>query len=341
MVVLLWLAFLVCTLAILYSGVKLSKYGDIIAEKTGLGRVWIGVILIAFVTSLPELVTGLSSVIIFDTPNIAAGDVFGSCVFNILILALLDILDRASPISSRVQQGHTLSAGFGILLLSVVAVNIFLSNSQAEIFTPLLWVGIYTPLIIFLYFIAMRLIFSYEKRSIAAFVKEKAEELKYEKISKRNVYINFSINALIVVVAAIFLPEIGKSIAEITGLGQTFVGNILIAISTSLPEVVVSISAVRIGAADMAIGNLFGSNLFNILILAVDDVFFVKGPLLSHIELSHIISALSAAIMMTIAVIGLTYRATKKQLFLSWDAMGIVAVYILNLFALYMVRQLF
>jgi cation:H+ antiporter len=335
---LLGLTFLVLTSVILYSGVKLSKYGDIIAEKSGLGRLWTGVILLAFVTSLPELVTGLSSVIVFQTPDIAAGDVFGSCVFNMLILALLDVFDRTSPVSSRVQQGHTLSASFGILLLAIVAVSIFLSHFQAGAFNALIWIGIYTPLIIFLYLIAMRLIYSYEKRSIAAFVKEKAEKLKYEKISKKSVYVKFSINALIIVIAAIFLPEVGKSIAEITGLGQTFVGNILIAISTSLPEVVVSIAALKIGAGDMAIGNLFGSNLFNIVILAVDDVFFMKGPLLSFIEFSHIVPVISAIIMMTIAVIGLTYRASKKPLFLAWDARGIVIVYILNLIILYTLR---
>ncbi len=335
---LLGLTFLVCTSVILYSGIKLSKYGDIIAEKSGLGRLWTGVILLAFVTSLPELVTGLSSVLIFITPDIAAGDVFGSCVFNMLILALLDVFDRASPISSRVQQGHILSASFGILLLAIVAVNIFLSHFQAGASNALIWIGLYSPLIIFLYFIAMRLIYSYEKRSIAAFVKEKAKELKYKEISKKSAYVNFSINALIVVIAAIFLPQIGKSIAEITGLGQTFVGNALIAISTSLPEVVVSIAALKIGAGDMAIGNLFGSNLFNIAILAIDDVFFMKGPLLSFIEFSQIVPVLSAIIMMTIAVIGLTYRASKKPLFLAWDARGIVIVYILNLIALYMLR---
>jgi cation:H+ antiporter len=336
--ILLWLAFLSCTLAILYSGTKLSKYGDIIAEKSGLGRIWIGVILIAFITSLPELVTGLSSVTIFKIPNIAVGDVLGSCVFNILILAILDIFDKSSPISSRVQQGHILSAGFGIILLSIVAVNILLSTSYPGIFITLGWIGLYTPLIIFFYLIAMRLIFIYEKRSIAAFIKERGEELKYEKIPKENVYINFSINALIVVIAAIFLPEIGKEIAVKTGLGQTFVGNIFIALSTSLPEVVVSITAIKIGAADMAIGNLFGSNIFNIAILAIDDIFFIEGPLLSFVKNAHIVSATSAIIMMTIAIIGLTYRASKKQLFLAWDAIGVVVTYIFNLIVLYILR---
>jgi cation:H+ antiporter len=334
----LWLSFIVCTTAIFYSGIKLSRYGDIIAEKTGLGKLWIGVILLAFVTSLPELVTGLSSVVIFAIPDIAAGDVLGSCVFNMLIFALLDIFHRTSPISSRVQQGHTLSAGFGMLLLSIVAVNILVSSLGLDTFNILGRIGPYTPIIIILYIIAMRLIFSYERKSIAAYVKEASEELRYEKISKSHVYIHFSINAVIVIVAAIFLPEIGKKIAEITQLGQTFVGNIFIAFSTSLPEVVVSVTAVKIGASDMAIGNLFGSNIFNIALLALDDIFFIQGPLLSFIEQTHIISAISALMMMTIAIIGLTYRASKKRLFLAWDALGIIAVYVLNLTALYLLR---
>ena len=87
-----WTGFIICTLVIVYSGTKLAKYGDIIAEKTGLGRAWIGLVLMASVTSLPELVTGISSVIYADVPDIAVGDVLGSCVFNMLILAILDAL---------------------------------------------------------------------------------------------------------------------------------------------------------------------------------------------------------------------------------------------------------
>jgi cation:H+ antiporter len=335
---LLWPAFFLLTLVILYAGAKLSRYADIIAEKTGLGKLWIGVVLLACITSVPELITGLSSVMIFMTPDIAAGDVLGSCVFNMLILAFLDIFDRASPISSRVHQRHTLSAGFGILLLTIVTVNIFLSGYQSYMSISLGWIGLYTPLIIFFYLIAMRMIFYHEKRTMAAFVKEKTEELKYENISIQSVYRQFAANSFLVIVAAIFLPETGKLIAVKTGLGETFVGNALIAFSTSLPEIVVSITALRIGAGDMAIGNLFGSNIFNIGILAIDDLAFLKGPLFSYIDGNHIISATSAIIMMAIAIIGLTYRARKKRLFMAWDAIGIVIVYIFNLTALYVLK---
>ncbi len=329
---LLWPGFLLCTLLIVYSGSKLSKYGDIIAEKTGLSRTWIGLVLIASVTSLPELVTGITSVTYAGTPDIAVGDILGSCVFNMLILAMLDATYRPMPISTKAHQGHILSAGFGLLLISIVAMSLF----AGEAIDPIGWIGPYTLLIIVIYFVAMRTLFHYEKKKIAAFVKGTVtKQPRYEDISTRTAIIHYGINAMVVVIAAVFLPEIGKGIAETTGLGQTFTGNIFIAVSTSLPEVVVSMTALRIDAVDLAIGNLFGSNIFNIFILAIDDIFFTKGPILSFTNTNHIISALSAITMITIAIIGLTYRSTKKPLFLAWDSLGILLVYIINLMLLY------
>jgi len=328
----LWLGFLLCTGVIVYSGAKLSKYGDIIAEKTGLGRAWIGLVLMASVTSLPELVTGISSVTFAGVPDIAVGDVLGSCVFNMLIIAVLDALYRIMPISSKAHQGNILSAAFGILLLGMVTISIFLGRTVP----PLGWIGPYSLMFILIYLIAVRLIYLYEKRQIATFLKEKAFELKYNHIQTKTAVMNYILNAFIVVIAATFLPKIGEGIAATTGLGQTFVGNIFIAFSTSLPEVVVSISAVRMDAIDLAIGNLFGSNIFNIFILAIDDLFFTAGPILSFANQNHIISALSAIIMTAVAVIGLTYRSTKKPLFLAWDSMGILVIYIMNLMLLYM-----
>jgi cation:H+ antiporter len=333
-VILLWISFLVCTGAIVYSGTKLARYGDIIAEKTGMGRTWIGLVLMASVTSLPELITGISSVTFAGAPDIAAGDVIGSCVFNMLILSVLDAFCRQCPISSRAHHGHVLSGSIGILLLSIVAVGLFAAR---DLF-PFGWIGPYTLLFGIIYFIAMRLIFAYEKREIAAYMKEVAVELKYTDYDTKAVYIRYGVNAMVVITAAVFLPGIGKGIAEATGLGQTFVGNVFIALSTSLPEVVVSVSAVRMEAIDMAIGNLFGSNIFNIFILALDDVFFIKGPLLAFVSPSNIISALSAIAMTTIAIIGLTYRTEKKPLFLAWDSIAIICVYVSNLMLLYMMR---
>jgi cation:H+ antiporter len=99
--------------------------------------------------------------------------------------------------------------------------------------------------------------------------------------------------------------------------------------------VVVSAAAVKIGAIDLAIGALLGSNLFNVLILAVDDLLFTQGPILSHVDQSQILPALTAIAMAGIAVIGLTYRAEKKLLRMSWDSMAMIFIYIGNLMLLY------
>ncbi|GBE31165.1 MAG TPA: sodium:calcium antiporter [Nitrospirae bacterium] len=331
---LLWLSFIVCTAVIVYSGSRLSKYGDIIAEKSGMGRTWIGLIMLASVTSLPELMTGISSVTVTGVPNIAVGDVLGSCVFNMLIYAVLDVRYRPMPISSRAQQGNILSAAFGILMLGFVAGSIYFGKNVE----PLGWIGMYSLIIMIMYFIAIRMVFYYEKRQIALFVKERAVELRYKDVTVKSAVASYSINAVLVIAAAAFLPGIGAGIAEATGLGNTFVGSIFIAISTSLPEVVVSLSAIKMDAIDLAIGNLFGSNIFNVLILAVDDIFFVKGPLLSFVDMSHILSALSAVAMIAVAIIGLTYRASRKPLFLAWDSLGILIIYVVNLLSLYMLK---
>jgi cation:H+ antiporter len=330
----LWLEFLTCSALIVYSGYKLSRYGDIIAEKSGMGRTWIGVVLIASVTSLPELVTGISSVTIARAPNIAIGDILGSCVFNMLILAVLDALYRPMPLSTRAHYGHVLSAGFGIVLLSVAAGGLFLGGRLAAFG----WIGLYTLLITLIYVIAMRLVYTFERKQIAAYIREKTEQLKYGDVPLRTALKMYALNALVVIGSAIFLPRIGTGIAEQTGLGQSFVGNIFIAITTSLPEVVVCVSALKLDAVDLAIGNLFGSNIFNVFILALDDLFFVPGPLFSFASPGQVLSALSAIAMTTVAVISLTYRAEKKALPMAWDSIAIVLIYIGNIMLLYMYR---
>jgi len=123
-----WSQFLVCAALITVSGVYLSRYGDVIADKTGLGGTWIGLILLATVTSLPELAAGVSAVTLAQTPNIAIGGILGSCVFNLFLLTILDILQREESVFSRASRGHILAAGFGVLLLGFVGFNLLLGG---------------------------------------------------------------------------------------------------------------------------------------------------------------------------------------------------------------------
>jgi cation:H+ antiporter len=329
-----WLQFIACTAIIVYAGAKLSSYGDIIADLTGMGRTWIGVIMLASVTSLPELITGVSSVTLYDAPNIAVGDALGSCMFNMLIIALLDFKRGAAPIFSQAHQGQVLSAAFGVALIGLVSMSIAVGAKMPVIG----WFGANSVIFILVYAASMRTVFVYEKRRIAQLMEEIAEVAQSDHISKARAFTMYGVNAALVIGAGTWLPHLGERIAEMTGLGRTFVGSVFIAASTSLPELVVSFAALRIGAVDLALGNLFGSNLFNICILALDDFFYVKGPLLAQITVNHLISASAAIVMTAIAVIGLTYRASRKILFFAWDSLGALIIYALATYFLYITK---
>jgi len=318
------LSFTACALLILFSGVRLSRYGDIIAEKTGLGGTWTGLVLLATVTSLPELITGLSSMVVFDVPDIAAGDAIGSCMFNLAILAFLDFYNQ-SPLSARVHQGHVLSAGFGVVQLSVAALAILAGHRAPAIG----WIGLHSFVFLGIYVISARTIFAFERNRMAELAETLAGEIRYKDWTLSRAVFLYSVNAGILVAAASILPGLAERLATQTGLERSFVGSLMVATATSLPEVVVCVTAARMGAFDMAVANLFGSNLFNVAVMGIDDLVYLKGSMLSLVSRTHLVSLVAAISMTAVAIIGLTYRARYKRYRLSSDSIAILVLYVL------------
>ena len=110
-----------------------------------------------------------------------------------------------------------------------------------------------------------------------------------------------------------------------------------VAVVTTLPEMAVTIAALRIGAVDLAVGNLLGSNLFDVLILAIDDIFYVQGPLLSAVSATHAITAFAAVIMSGILIVALLYRpATRFHGTIGWVSLSLLMVYLLSSYAVYL-----
>ncbi|MBM4200624.1 MAG: sodium:calcium antiporter [Gammaproteobacteria bacterium] len=331
-----WAKFLGCMIAIGLAGTRLSFYGDIIAEKTGLSGNWIGLVLLATATSLPELITGISSIAMANAPNITVGDVLGSCVFNLSILVIVDFLHRKESIYHRARQGHILAAAYGAAMIAFVGVNLLIDGRIA--LPTVGHVGLYTPVIVLLYCVAMRSIFLYERDQMSAFVEDVSE--RYPAITLRYAVAGYVMTGGIVATAGVALPFVATSIAIHMGWSNTFVGTLLVAATTSLPELAVTIGALRLGAIDMAIANLLGSNLFDIVIIAIDDVFFLPGPILSHVSPLHGVSALSAVMMSSLAIIGLFGRAgTRVFGTVGWISLGLFAVYVLNSLGLYLAHE--
>jgi cation:H+ antiporter len=328
----LWLSLLFCLAVIGYAGYYLSRYGDIIAEKTGMSASWVGLILLATATSLPELITGISAVTIANAPDIAVGDVLGSTVFNLVILVILDALYKRETIYSRAAQGHILSAALGALLIAFAGFSLLLDH--AGISPAIGHVGLYSPLIVLVYISAMRAVHRYEQRTLDAYTEASTE--RYPQVTLRQAITGYTLAAVAVIAAGCWLPFVATDIAELMGWGQSFVGTLLVAVVTSAPEVAVTISALRIGAIDMAIANLLGSNLFDILILAIDDLFYTKGPLLTNVDSSHTITVFTAIMMSTLAVVGFIFRPQRHAVLkLTWISLGLLVLYILNTWILF------
>lgn len=324
---LLWLQLLLCLAVIGYAGYFLSRYGDIIAEKSGISASWVGLILLSTATSLPELVTGISSVTFANAPNIAVGDVLGSTVFNLAILVLLDALYKRETLYSRAAQGHILSASLGAMLIAFAGFSLLLD--QAGLSPALGHIGIYSPFIVLVYLVAMRAVYSYERRILSEYTEESAE--RYPDATLRSAIKGYAWAALAVVAAGCWLPFVAKDISDLMGWGQSFVGTLLVAAVTSAPEAAVTISALRIGALDMAIANLLGSNLFDIIILSIDDLFYIEGPLLAHVDASHALTAFTAVMMSSLVAVGFIFRPQGRVLLgLTWISLGLFMLYVLN-----------
>lgn len=323
-----FLGFGLCALVIFLAGKKLSHYGDQLAEKTGLGKAFIGLVLMSAVTSLPELMVGISSSAIVQSADLAVGDILGSCAANLAILAIMDVYCKPDhPLLGSVSQSQILAAALGIILLTLACLGLFLR----EEFIVLPYIGVSSLLFAIIYFFALKLIYKNQKKNPEA----STQSHEVSDLSLKGVLLRYLLFAVIIIGAALFLPHFAEQIADKTGLGKSFVGTLMLAVSTSLPEIAVSIASVRMGAVDMAVGNLLGSNIFNMFILFLDDIFYPLGPILKSASDTLMIPALCTIMMSAITIIGISYKNKVKGFLMDWDTLMILLVYLIGLGLLY------
>jgi len=322
--------FAVCALLIARAGYVLSTSADALAGAYGWGRGWVGLALLATVTSLPELASGISAVAFVDAPNLAVGNALGACVVNLLFLVVVDAIQRHQPLYRDASATHLLSAGFGVVMLGLVAMSL-LGGTRAP---ALLHVGVYSPMLLGLYLLALKGVHGHERQAMAG-AAAAPRSVQPGQVARE--WRRFALAALVVLAAGSWLPQVGDALAQALGLSRSFVGTVFMAIVTTLPEMAVTLGALRLGALDMAIGNLLGSNLFNVMILAVDDAFYTRGPLLADAAPVHAGTAVTALVMTGLVIIGLVMRPQGQALrVVSWVSVGLVAAYAVNAALVYL-----
>ncbi len=332
------LQFLLLAGAVAAAGSLLAHSADKIAEATGLGRLLVGSLLLAAVTSLPELSVDIAA-IHSGYIDLAAGDLFGSSLMNLLILAIVDLSIRTGrKMLSREGAAHALSATLGIAVTALAGLAIVTADKLPAI--TLFGVSSWSWAILLSYLFGARMIFINQRISARLVSEARSDDsgVTQEVLSPKSSLllpsIVFTAAAGMLCFAGPRLAHVAGALAEETGLGGTFVGTTLVAVTTSLPELVASLTAIRIGAIDLAIGNAFGSNAFNIVLFPLLD-FFHEGSIFLSMSSAHSVTAFTVVLATAIAALGQLYHGERRLPFIEPDAFLMLFVVLGGLFLIY------
>jgi cation:H+ antiporter len=322
-------------LVIVVAGAALAQVGDIIAKRTELGGLLVGTILIATATSLPELGVNISSVRRGDA-DLAVGDLMGASLLNLLILAVLDLTRYShGRMLSKASARHALAASSSIVLTAIVAVFITLSAQIGEI--EILRVGPGPLVVLAAYVMCLRLIHhSRQDPEMSAAETHAIWPPFLRNLTLKGAIVGYVIAGAAILTVAPFLSRAASNLAEQTGLGGTFFGSTFVALSTTLPELATTFTAIRIGNLAMAMGNILGSNSFNMALVLPLDLAF-EGSLLAAVSPAHAYTALCVILSTSVVILGQLYPLERTRPFLEPDALLAIALIVASFAGLYLI----
>ena len=263
-----YLVYLALAIAVVLLAVRLSYYVDVLDRKTNLSGAFIGGVMLAAVTSLPELFTALTAVIAIDRPQLVQGDIFGSNVFNLCVISVLILFTYQNYRRSSLSKTHKSTIIYSLIMYALAFIGML---KPMEISLGVLNVNLMSILILVVYGINV------------LFMKndESAENENEDNchLSVIQVVIRFILYSVSLVCVSILLTHVTDQVAEELNLGATAAGAIFLGIATSLPELSASINLVRMKNYNASFGNIVGSNLFNFTILCFADLVYSKGSI--------------------------------------------------------------
>lgn len=327
--------------AVWFAGTRLSIYVDALAERTGIGRALLGLVLLAGITSLPEAVTSLFSAAA-GNPALAVNNLLGGIVMQTAILAAADVAVGRRSLSYFTPQPELLLQGILLMVLLALALAGIVAGEALVV----AGVGAWTALIAALYLLMLRIVARFEGsrhwRPVDLPDELMAEETgggpSRPRWSPRRIGLAIAGVGLLIVAAGTLLVGTSDAIAAQTGLGSSFVGATLLATSTSLPELSTTLAAVRLRAYSMAFANIFGSNAIMAAFLFLTDVAFTEGPILDTVDRSGAFAAAAGIAVTGVYLVGLILRDRRVFLRMGVDSLVVLVGYALTLAGLYALR---
>ncbi len=294
-----FIQFSAAAIVIVFAGTWLAHFADQISDETGLGKLLVGSVFLAGATSLPEITVDMNAIAL-GQPDLAVGDLLGSSLFNLLILMVVSAYFCLSEKTNVNFRQHAITATFSIALTTMVALGMV-----AHLELSFLRAGLFTWLILILYIAGLWLLLKTSAPDNSNVQKTKTGRIA----SAVSGYIACAILLLLV---APYLAEAADKLATASGLGHSFIGTTLVALSTSLPELVTTIVAFRMGSPDLALGNIFGSNMFNMVIFLPLDWYYT-GNLLRAADSINIVTALGVIFVTSIATVTLLVQPVTRK----------------------------
>ena len=289
--------YLILAVLVVYLSVRLSYYVDCLDKKTNLSGAFIGGVMLAAVTSLPELFTSLTAVLALDQPDLVQGNVLGSNIFNLCVIGGLVLFTAKRYKDASIANSHKNTLIFGIVMYLLV---LFAILKPIEIGAGFFKVNLMS--------IAILLVYIFNVKTMGEDTSGAQED--------DEVYIALTVKQIMIrvglVIVSILLTQVTDKIATELNLGATVAGAIFLGVATSLPELSASVNLVRIGNFNASFGNIVGSNLFNFIILCFADVLYVKGGI--YVNESQVMNLLCFGIFSMVCTLGLIYFKKKPAI---------------------------
>lgn len=337
----LWLnlaLFAASAMVVWFAGARIARYADALATETGLGHAVMGLLLLAGVTSLPEVAVTLTASATGNA-ELAVNNLLGSIALQVAILGIADAAIGDDALTSVIPDPVVLlELGLNVLLLSLFAAAVMLGDVGV-------WgVGAWS-IALFAGYVGALWIISKSQGRKPRWVA--ADDGKHQKRPAGDEAGAHAISTLVwktagcaaaILVAGYLLSKTGEAIASQTGIGQSFGGFALVAISTSLPELSTVISSVRLRRYVMAVSDIFGTNLFNIGLIFVVDLAYRGGPVINEIGRFSIFASLLGIVVTTLFLIGLIERRDRTIARMGVDSFAVLAAYLGGLAVLYTLR---
>ena len=327
--------FAASTVCVLLFANRLSMYCDALEQKTDISAVFIGSILLAIVTSLPEAVTTIGSAVMKDAMDLGTANLFGSNTFNLAIIVLLDLVQGRGPLLLHIQSGVLRAARGGIVMMVLAAAAVLAAKAVPGGRFEAVW----GPLM------SLALLGTYLGMNRAtkggAVVADTSVALAGKRVeyrcTVRQIVANLVVFAAALVLVSVWLLRVCDRMAvtpfALAGhewiLGRTITGTFLLSAATSFPELFVSLAAFRLGQPNMAIANLLGSNMVNMAFIPLMHAATRSVVFYSRFDAAGILTLAAVGIAMTACfTIGIRLRSRRSILWLGWEVLAMLAAYV-------------